>query len=285
MPNYFVDHHDIGGNYVNGVLLVRILSSDGMRVFSFVVWNPSIRKSIEINPPGPLLTQHTRVGLGYESEAHDLKVVVMVCEENPWRDCPAPNPSRVPFPVWVHVYSLKARAWRSSRVQTQWFKSLRFEDRPVFFNGAIHWVGCDVGMVPYPFYGSHVIAFDVKNEVFSTFGLPGGRTVHRSRVLAVLGESLALLDLYPGYSRIWVMEKYGVGDSWVKQLTIGLEYHEFLHFNKNGEFLITVKQKGVKMYDIKSEKIKDLAKSYRDKLVFMDTFVESLLLLTEDNND
>ncbi|KAJ8420907.1 hypothetical protein Cgig2_000613 [Carnegiea gigantea] len=256
MPDYFVDHREVGGNYVNGVILLRTLDAERMRVSSFTVWNPSIRKSIEINPPGRLLAQHIRVGLGYESRSHDLKVVVMVCEETPWRDCPAPNPTQVPFPIWVHVYSLKSRAWSSSKVQTQWFKSLRFEDRSVFFNGAIHWVGCDVGMVPYPLYGSHVVAFNVKNEVFSTFGLPDGRAVNHSRVLAVVGESLALLDLYPGYSVVWVMEKY-----------------------------VTVKQEGLKMYEIKSMKIKDLAKSYRDKLVFVDTFVESLLLLTDDNND
>lgn len=279
LPNYFVDLDWAGGNYVNGVILLRILDSDTDNISFFIMWNPCIGKYVEIHPPCPFAEQEVRVGFGFDSGSHDFKVVVMVCEQTPWRDCPAPKPNRVPFPVMVHVYSLKTRGWRSFEVETQWFKSLRFEDRTVFFNGCMHWIGCDVSMVPYPLYGSHVVTFDVKSEVFNNFGLPDGRAINRSRILTVLGESLAMLDLYPGCSLIWVMEKYGVGDSWVQRFKIDLEYEEFLHFKRNGEFFVTVIKEGVKMYNIKSKEIKDLARSYRDRVIFMDSYVESLMML------
>ena len=144
-------------------------------------------------------------------------------------------------------------------------------------------MGYDVSTGPCPSFGSHILAFDLHKEVFNSFQLPRDRNTGAFSVLAVLGESLAWLyfDRKLRNYTLSVMEQYGVAESWVKRFTFDLEYpyEHFLHLKRDGELFFTERRQ-VKAYEIESGKIKDLTRSYSDTITFMDTFVESLVLLT-----
>ena len=72
----------------------------------------------------------------------------------------------------------------------------------------------------------------MQDEVFNYFPLPDGRDVNRYTTLAILGESLVLLDPCPTYVNTWVMEQYGVAESWAKRV-MNLDFEEFLNFKRN----------------------------------------------------
>ncbi|KAJ8427466.1 hypothetical protein Cgig2_021876 [Carnegiea gigantea] len=229
------------GGYVNGLLLGRQDDARKHIISHFVVWNPSIRKSIEITHPALLSNAFTWVGLGALGRA---------------------------LALILNIY----------------LKSSRYNHVAIFLNGAIHWIGYDV--ITFSSYNNYVIAFDVQNQVFNYFGLPNLGWDTRSsddERLGVVRESLVFLD-YHGYEKsvvLRVMKEYGVVEPWVKRITINLDF-EGLHLRRNSEILFTMAKQRMKAYNFETAEIKDLRGStLSDKVIFIDDYVQSLMLLTQ----
>lgn len=66
-----------------------------------------------------------------------------------------------------------------------------------------------------------------------------------------------------------------MAESWVRRVTKILDLEKFLYFVSNGELLLTMEKQGVKVYNVETEEIKDVAKTFRDQVLFRDTYVES----------
>ena len=135
-------------------------------------------------------------------------------------------------------------------------------------------------MIPYPSSGSHILAFDLHNELMNSFRLPVDRKMDAFAGLAVLGESLAWLDIDHrlGHCKVHVMEQYGVAESWVKRFRIDLVCDHFLYLKRDGELFITVQERQLKVYEIESGRLRILLKVLTT-VIFVDTSVESLVLL------
>lgn len=199
------------------------------------------------------------------------------------REIPGVRHQKTPLPSTVpaQVYSLRTSSWSIFNIDVKWVKGLKNHERTTFLNGAIHWLGYHDSI---PENISHIVAFNMENGALKYFQLPDkctttGRHIHSHLVLAVLGESLAYLDMESGCSFIWVMERYGVANSWVKRYTINLEYDIFILFRRNGRLLVAIEQ-GIKEYDVESQKTKCIANCYWDSICCVDIFVENLILLT-----
>lgn len=91
-------------------------------------------------------------------------------------------------------------------------------ERTTFLNGAIRWLGYHDSI---PENISHIVGFNMENGALNDFQLPDkctstGQHMQSYLVFAVVGESLAYLDMESGCSFIWVMGRYGAANSWVK---------------------------------------------------------------------
>ncbi|KAL9272600.1 Intermediate cleaving peptidase 55, mitochondrial-like protein [Drosera capensis] len=167
----------------------------------------------------------------------------------------------------ITVYSLKTGSWRviAPHAPALAHEHDEYDDYvcdsctsfPVFLKGAIHWI---VKMTR-PFVNT-VISFDVHNETFSLINLPNsGDPVGGQEILAILGdESLALFDVCWARQKciVWVMEDYGVVESWkVVCKVVRLAQGDLMHLTRKGK-LVDLKAAGVKSYDVLYETRKRL---------------------------
>lgn len=269
--------------YVNGVILCSKYDDDG-RVLGFVMWNPRTRKSIQIPPPsGSLHIRGIREVLVDPASglANDYKLVVIPFDHPSWKRYHFPL--NVPSSVLIEVYSLSTSSWRSSSINTKSVQQLMstHHKAAVPMNGAVHWIGYN------PPNGHCIVAFDVQNDVFHYFSLPPAKDVQFG-VLSILHESLVLLKLEhseTGWCLIWVMENYGMAESWVNRFKINMGHGSFLYLKRNGKFFFTMGKQGVKVCDMDSGRVQDLAKTYSDHILLMDNFVETLGLPPEGNKE
>ena len=267
--------------YVNGWVCCTMYDNHDGRVLGFVMWNPSTRKSIEIPPPsGSHHVDGIRVVVVAPASggANDYKLVVIPFDHPSWNQCPIPpKVQNVPSSVLVEVYSLSTGCWRSAGVDTQCVKSLIVTKNTTtaVLNEAVHWIW----KADQPTVDPLIIAFNVQNDVLRHFCLPDGQRFQYSAILSVLNESLVLSKSEQGLCLIWVMKEYGVAESWVNCFKIDMNYGRFLYLQGNGRLFFTMEKQGVKVYDVESQEIEELARSYNGHIFFVDTFVETLALL------
>ncbi|GAB4855784.1 hypothetical protein Ancab_024429 [Ancistrocladus abbreviatus] len=252
--------------YADGLLLI-LEEIQQRRIF---LCNPSIRKCIQI--PSNLvinLVHDLQLGLGFDHLCNDYKVVAINCFW-PFEGKPS---------SFVMMYSLKSRSWKHIADNTP---TVQCKGPQAFVKGAIHWMGCNKSEPKTR--SSQVVSFNVVREAFSYVSLPanGDDLNWRETSLMVFHESLALLDAFRDHLCIWVQEKEGCGEaeSWVKQYILNLELFDYpIYLKENGKLLYIRKGQGLKSYDIESHLVKDLAKTYRRRIIFIEPYVESLALM------
>ncbi|XP_026451632.1 F-box protein CPR1-like [Papaver somniferum] len=154
--------------------------------------------------------------------------------------------------------------------------------RGLLNNGALHWPWATAtGGIR-----KHIVAFDISNEKFRILPFPEDvmlRPNNRCK-LRVLGDSLCLVCLVPGLPvDVWVMQNYGVRESWTKKFTST----QFLQPSlanwslKNGEILIQL-QLDFALYDQKKNRIRILEFNGIDRFNYLlqsESYMESLVPL------
>lgn len=90
MLNLLGDYPTIFGLRVEGCAggLLLLKTIDSFEVSGFMVFNPSIRKSLQIPIPSPF-TRISWVGLGYDAVNNDYKVNFVAVEANSLSSCPS----------------------------------------------------------------------------------------------------------------------------------------------------------------------------------------------------
>ncbi|KAF3953004.1 hypothetical protein CMV_021505 [Castanea mollissima] len=86
---------------------------------------------------------------------------------------------------------------------------------------------------------------------------------------------------------IWVMKEYGVVDSWTKQFTVDCNGGLLLGLLKNGNILvetITPINSEISSYDPKSRQVKNLGICRRGFKIWVDNYMENLVLLDKPND-
>lgn len=226
-----------------------------------ILWNPSVRKSVTspaptINPPLPYMFV---LGFGVDSR-QDYKVVRIVYHRD--------GEFGFLVPPEVEVYSLRMGFWR--RIMNVNIKVciVEFLWSQAFVNGAVHWIAYrrrgndDNGGS----FGSLVLSFDVDNEVFNEIMLPEelARELATNLFITVYRGSLAVIKCNRGEnngsSSIWVMEEYGIWESWTQLYTIDLMegMEKVVGFRKNGDILVTKEGEELVSYDPKTSVIEEL---------------------------
>ncbi|PIN18019.1 hypothetical protein CDL12_09317 [Handroanthus impetiginosus] len=151
-------------------------------------------------------------GFGYDIYTDDYKIVTLsyyATKKEHEPDCEK---------KFVDVYSVKKRVWK--RVESSRYDHAVPElSSGAFVNGAIHWLasGRESG------HPSVIVAFNFANEVFDEIPAPNDADVGKFvfNKLGVLGGRLCMIDARS--QDVWIMEEYGVKDSWTK-FSIEVDY-------------------------------------------------------------
>ncbi|KAL4575331.1 hypothetical protein LXL04_022173 [Taraxacum kok-saghyz] len=232
---------------VNGLICFHYGSFDNHVVH---IWNPSL-SAMSTLPPSSIpsgTSRKTHFRFGFDPKTDDYKVVKLT---NLYERCEmAPQ---------AEVYSMRKGSWK---VISQKFPSYvtMIQDRDEVcvdgHDGHLHWLGC----TDFRWLKEAIVAFDLGLETFRVISLP--RSVLHDmgmNVVGVLAGKLCVMSRVRFYEcDVWVMEEYGVAESWVR-------HHAFSQFSGdiypfgftlNGEFLFHVYNDRFALYDQIEEKSK-----------------------------
>ncbi|XP_026384498.1 F-box protein At3g07870-like [Papaver somniferum] len=170
--------------------------------------------------------------------------------------------------------------WKSS--QTVPYNIPDKRQAGVFVNGAFHWFGEAREENSLKL----IVSLDISNEKFDKLQLPIElvEKKHSSMIIDVLAWCLCVLVMTQDCFEVWVMQDYGVQESWVKRYIIG-HASIMTNFNLrqmwsllNGQILLGNHSQLV-IYDPKHSTFKELKFSGNLRLFDAKTYVESLVSL------
>ncbi|KAM0016961.1 putative F-box domain-containing protein [Helianthus debilis subsp. tardiflorus] len=185
-----------------------------------VLWNPSIRKSVEIELPNKL----NALGFGVCPKTMDPKIVRITRRTN------------------AQVYTLSSGAWRRVSMNLRVPPGFTFCSYQVVIDGIIYWITCNTS-------GScdKLISFDLTNEEFGVIELQDSIEDPEHLCISKRKESLVVLnyDKSDVACVVWMMTKNGDPKSLLTKLfTVSFNafhdsvYHRIVGFRKNGEPII-----------------------------------------------
>ncbi|GJW37563.1 putative F-box domain-containing protein [Tanacetum coccineum] len=208
-----------------------------------VVWNLTIRKSIDINV---LDSQpyETLFGFGVCPKTNDPKLVRVTCIFVTWK---IDTISSIPWQV--HIFTLSSGVWRSPSINLP-RKSIAFTRNQVYIDWFIYWRAFDRSYVGGKFQRYDLImSFDMISEEFTEVYLPGRLAKDSDIGLSIskLKETLVVLEYNFKVERhvygVWMMED-SAEKLFTKLFTIDIPYASIqdVHgFSKSGKAIIEVK--------------------------------------------
>ncbi|KDP45927.1 hypothetical protein JCGZ_15487 [Jatropha curcas] len=190
-------------------------------------------------------------------------------------------------------------AWRSIRVKAAPKYVISELSLQIFLKDFVHWIGYNPNEADSNFRDLSIVLFDMSNEVFEELKLPdsvSGLSVLDLSIFASSNELLSLVQydrhrhsqwIQYGSCSIWVMKEYGKVESWTKQITIDLQggVGKALGLIGNDvEMLLVACSNGeLGSYDIQNQKISYLEIKGIVNSFYLDTYIETLILLDGDN--
>ncbi|KAJ6720409.1 ASSOCIATED INTERACTION DOMAINS-CONTAINING PROTEIN putative ISOFORM 1-RELATED [Salix viminalis] len=196
------DCFDIIGS-CNGVVCLSDIDHHG-RTKSLILWNPTIRKHLNLPLPKLCGPHSATWGFGFDLSSDDYRVVRVVRQVSSKREFP-----------------------------------MEFQ---VAFNGILHWLVYREENDNRRH--SFVLSFDLSNDEFGEIMLPQrlARVDIFWMVISELDDSLAAL-FYRRDAKsvdVWFMREYGVRNSWDRLYRIQVDgFTRGMVFRKNGEILMT----------------------------------------------
>ncbi|XP_059452353.1 F-box/kelch-repeat protein At3g23880-like [Corylus avellana] len=270
-------HHFTLIGYVNG--LMCLFEHD-----RFILWNPSIRKVLNLPKPCITLKTHGRTtcheAFGFDPRTNDYKVVRIAI---PWRT------TAIVKETLVEVYSVSTGSWRISSTTFPPLTTV-FDTRlpKPCVEGSVHFTARNRS------YTNIILSFDLRDEVFREMIFPYNIGYRTYIATCRVSGSLTLLSYHTERSwSVWVMKEYGAVDSWVQvqQTTIDIaeEIENVLGFKKNGHVLLQTRKKhghcDLLSYDPESQQTTKLEIPKEMHTFFVDTYRENLVLLNQEAND
>ncbi|KGN46585.1 hypothetical protein Csa_004796 [Cucumis sativus] len=200
MPEY-----DVVGS-CNGFLCL----SDSLYNENLFIYNPFTRDYLELPKSKDFSNPDVVYGIGFHPQTKRLKILKIVYSKGFRRIQRRFHHSE------VQVFTLGTSNWRSiGRI----FHHLAQGQSPAAINGRLHWVS-----LPRRHYvGRTIVSFDLASEEFIDIPKPDYGSLSRCNFqLMNLNDCLSAV-VYCSYGKmeIWVMEQYGVKESWVKSFNIG----------------------------------------------------------------
>lgn len=245
---YSFDPH---GSSVNGLVLwsrESFGSLSGEKEKMLMLWNPMIRRAHELPtqyPPFSTCWWPPYFGLGFSRSRNDYKVVAIVKEAETSKTS-------------VHVYSLSTCTWGTIVEYREDIIRQLHSDGQVLIEGAIHFVSSNSVE-----QRSHMVSFDVDDEVFTYIKLPAELELQDQHIYPVAyRENIGILNVddFNQLCSLWVMENDQVAGSWSKVYTVDVRvplFYRMLCFKKNGQFMLNCAE-GTVMYDFESGEVKKI---------------------------
>ncbi|KAL2459246.1 F-box/kelch-repeat protein [Forsythia ovata] len=216
--------------------------------------NPTTLKQVKIRDSPLALNKRKSSwmhGFGYDVSSDDYKIVTLSYYDP--EDVNQPD-------TFVDVYSVKRGVWR--RLEPSPYSHTFPDLSPgAFVNGSIHWLAT----TSKSSYTSVIAAFDLVDEKFKEIPAPGclDETVFVFNKLVTFGGRLCLIDDTQDNVRfdVWIMEEYGVKNSWVKfsvVLNSDWERVKLLCFIGDDEVLLYIDEERLVVYNLKGGTSRDL---------------------------
>ncbi|XP_026429335.1 F-box protein CPR1-like [Papaver somniferum] len=186
----------------------------------FFLWNPATREYKRLPKSDAYYYYGTFHGLGYDCKSEDYKLVTV----------------RDSYKCFlVEVYSLKSNSWKSFKTIQRYRLGTHYVTYSgVLLNGALHWPG-EPGTL---------VSMNISQEGFEVLELPITHGYDFMSIGVLEGCLCVLSDHVDETFEVWVMQEYGVPESWTKLYAIKFprrEYHssmvELLASLKNGKIL------------------------------------------------
>ncbi|KAL4616411.1 hypothetical protein ACB092_07G197000 [Castanea dentata] len=278
IPSLFEKHSLVG--FCNGLFCLASRRNDLNHII--YLWNPSIRmfKKLLATPfTDEDKKEHNRsvVGLAYNSQNNDFKILRLLSVLlGPGAEAEA------------EIYSLSTDSWRKVVISMESLRGfepnfgriVKIDPPCIFLNGALHTLAIT---------SSHhfILSFNVNDESFREIMLPSSPfdvdtnfTQHAS-----FKGSLAFFafadSLRGAFCNIWVMEEYGVAESWTRIYRVPMIWVGDVRFcgcTDNGEVWIK-NSTGLISFDPESQNLNVLGVEDADWVGFTANSMESLILL------
>ncbi|XP_026377598.1 F-box protein CPR1-like [Papaver somniferum] len=278
-----LNHVELLGS-CNGVIFLTFRGDEYNGGKGFLcLWNPVTREYKQI-PGSPNDCSINEIGMyafGYDDKIDTYKVFETVEMER--TNSPKYN-VELETMEWVYtksykvnVYTLESNSWKSIQLIPYEFAV----NAGVLVDGYPHWLAHAGGRIPF------IISLDVSNERFEEMKLPKENPDegHRGKILGVLEGSLCILShvRYTCYE-VWMMQEYGVQESWTKchvithkSVMLGSPLWKMWSI-KNGEILLKKAYENLVLYDPWNSSAKDLKIVYL-RVLNVENLVESLVSL------
>ncbi|KAG5237605.1 F-box/kelch-repeat protein [Salix suchowensis] len=205
----------------NGVVCLSDIDHQG-RTKSLILWNPTIRKHLNLPLPKLCGPHSATWGFGFDLSSDDYKFQVFSLKRRSWE--------RINYRPALGPFCVAPEACKNSGYCNQ-----------VAFNGILHWL---VYREENDSRHSFVLSFDLSNDKFGEIMLPQrlARVDIFWMVISEFDDSLAAL-FYRRDAKsvdVWFMREYGVRNSWDRLYRIQVDgFTRAMVFRKNGEILMT----------------------------------------------
>ncbi|KAI3725458.1 hypothetical protein L1987_65246 [Smallanthus sonchifolius] len=290
LPQWLTDYNIIGCCYG----LLCLYSPTGRAV----LWNPSIKKAVDVVVPNVAdkMVYDTLLGFGVCQETTDPKIVIVkVTHIKRWMD--VKTISCIPWQV--EVFTLSTRGWRSPCSTDLPRKSIRFCSLQVVVDGFIYWLATDRIEMDGGFRSYNlIISFDMISEEFREVSLPDSLALahHYDGKLSMstLRESLVVLDevveAYNPVFGVWMMEDAGVAKSFTKLFTFSVSTPDVISlrgFRKTSEPIVEIIEDysgfigALAVYEPYSKHINNLGINGDNRSFSVYPYMETLLLLDQ----
>ncbi|XP_023765499.1 F-box/kelch-repeat protein At3g06240 isoform X2 [Lactuca sativa] len=237
------------------------------------IWNPSLSAVSTLPPYSCSLGDDVSFGFGYDGNTDDYKVVKISGVFGPHTIRPGFSILVVKEWLQAEIYSMRKGCWKFITQRIPSHVAMIFEHNYVCVDGHdghLHWSGYIVEEgEPQP---RTIVVFDLGSETLFEMPLPDAILEdNRMNHLGVLSGKLCVRS-YRWFEDegidVWVMEEYGVAESWVKRHSFC-----FSHFNccplngftSHSEFIYRNTDGHLVLYDPVADKTRILEKHCRGK--------------------
>ncbi|KAL7601314.1 hypothetical protein Lser_V15G25422 [Lactuca serriola] len=182
------------------------------------IWNPSLSSVLTLPPYSTPSNGYNSFKIhfrfGFDPKSNDYKVVKLTGLNGPYENV-------VTWWLQVEIYSMRKGSWKliTERFPSHITTITNGDDVCVDgHDGRLHWLGYDY--ISENTDLKMIVAFDLGSETFCEIPLPDSiLNDDRDIVLGVLAKKLCVMTHVgvDGTCDVWVMDKYGVAESWVKR--------------------------------------------------------------------
>ncbi|XP_071703045.1 F-box protein CPR1-like [Rutidosis leptorrhynchoides] len=242
--------------------------------YNLCLVNPIARMTFEV-PESGRERHNDLYGFGYDSSTDDYKVISISRMSDSNSDS---------YSIFVSVYSLRNNSWNMSLSNLPYYVDCPELSRVPLLNNNLHW------LVTTRQLKDTIFVFSLADEKFHEIGLPDSTNYVQwdFSELRVLDGKLVVVMRAKTYAsewinELWVMEEYGVPESWTKRYVLEEDMRtefEFFAQVSNRDILLATKcmdEISISKYDMDEKRFTSITvEGCQEEFLVYGTYVETL---------